>query len=103
MTKENTKFKDALDTIGIARYMDPRVNQLYEVLRLALRLADRLTMEPSEAMLMAAEPALKDVNGAICLAAMRGHEIRYFDDKPPLYHAYKAMTDQLFKELDEEM
>lgn len=83
MTKENTKFKDALEYLP-KDGKDTDNPEVFETIRLALRLADRLTVEPSEGMIDAfiAErhaPFAEDT--AVC--------------------KFKAMTAQLFKELDE--
>ena len=49
--------------------------------------------EPTEAMLQAAAPALKEVDAYVAEMQLRGRgPITYQDGKPPLYHAWQAMV-----------
>lgn len=50
--------------------------------------------EPDDQILAAATPAMEDVNNALAIVANRGRCIQWVDGKPPLYHAYKAMSEK---------
>jgi hypothetical protein len=114
-----TEFKDALEFIEkYSRVIDmPDDRQLrawntggmkafvsnhFNEIQKALRIADRLMGEPSEGMIKAAWFSQYKTVGATDEEASKLADLKYESEKHISIPAYKAMRDQLLREIEQE-
>ena len=54
-------------------------------------------LEPTKEMIKSTDKAMESVTGAISVAYLHGYNVKWQDEHPPMYHAYKAMVARATK------
>jgi hypothetical protein len=71
----------------------PLEDEIYQKYLVTARAAIEAMREPTEAMMVAAAPALEGVNSLLQIAQIHGAKLEWTNGEPPLKHAWRAMID----------